>query len=209
MAGAPISVDLYMDEEAVLAAFARRWPQRKEKFRAVIRSRTERQRQSLRARRAKLDERLTARSGPEEVVPEPMVWSPLAEDHPVEPAAEFLRAAIERQRRDTSAREETARHLGRQLAQALEKNQTLRTQLQAEDRGGLLEQIYASSSRHGFALSEAAWQAIEQQATTDELRCLALLALIPEHEINFWHWRNHLLESPDLWSIRCAAHAGT
>ncbi len=130
-------------------------------------------------------------------------------DPPVEPAAEFLRTEIERQRRDTSAQEETARLLGQQLAQALEKNQTLRTQLQAEDRGGLLEQIYASSARHGFALSEAAWQAIEQQATTDELRCLALLALIPEHEIHFWHWRNHLLESPDLWSILCEAKAGT
>ncbi|MCI0460445.1 MAG: hypothetical protein L0Z62_26120 [Gemmataceae bacterium] len=209
MAGAPIMVDLSMDEEAVLAAFARRWPERQEKFRAVIRSCTERQRQSLRAWRAKLDERLTAGSSPEEVVPEPTAWSPLAEDHPVEPAAEFLRAEIERQRRDTSAREEVARLLGQQLAQALEKNQTLRTQLQAEGRGGLLEQIYASSSQHGFALSEAAWQAIERQATMGELRCLALLALIPEHEINFWHWRNHVLESPDLWPILCEAHAGT
>jgi hypothetical protein len=91
----------------------------------------------------------------------------------------------------------------------MKKNQTLGTQFKAEDREGLLEQIYASSSRHGFALSEAAWQAIEQQATAEELRCLALLALIPEHEIDFWHWRNHLLESPDLWPVLCEAHAGT
>src|SRR5207247_2024857 len=108
-----------------------------------------------------------------------------------------------------NAREEVTRLIGQQMAQALKKNQTLRTQLQAKDRKDLLEQIYASSARHGFALSEVAWRAIEQQANAEELRCLTVLALLPEHEINFWHWRNHLLESPDLWPILCEGHAGS
>jgi hypothetical protein len=35
-----------------------------------------------------------------------------------------------------------------------------------------------------------------------------MLALSPEHEINFWRWRNHVLEFPDLWPILAAALAG-
>lgn len=209
LAGAPIIVDLYLDEEAVLAEFARRWPERKERFREIIRSRTERQCQSLLEWRTKLDALRTAPPDPDGFVAEPTAWSPLEEENPWEPAAEFIRAEIERQRRDTNAREEIARLLGQQMAQALKKNQTLGIQLKAKHREGLLEQIYASSSRHGFALSEAAWQAIEQQATVEELRCLAILALIPEREINFWHWRNHILESPDLWPMLCDGHTGT
>jgi hypothetical protein len=209
LAGTPILVDLFLDEEAVLAEFARRWPERTERFRELIRSHTERQRQALRVWQTSLDEVRTAPPNVQGTVPEPTAWSPRADDLPGEPAAEFIRAEIERQRRDTSAREEVARLLGQQLAQALKTNRALRTQPHAEDREGLLEQIYASSSRHGFALSAAAWQAIEEQATAEELRCLALLALIPEHESNFWHWRNHVLESPDLWSLLCDPYAGT
>ncbi len=68
--------------------------------------------------------------------------------------------------------------------------------------------IGAESAQHDFALSEAAWEAIEQQATTKQLRRLTLLALIGEHEINFWNWRIRLLESPDRWPLLTDREAG-
>jgi hypothetical protein len=178
------------------------------RFREVLHSVTARQRQALAEWRARREQWLASRSAPEGNAPRPAVWSSPGAGSPGGPAAAFLRAEIERQRRATEGREEVARHFGRRMGQVLKQHQSLRTQLEATDRNDLLEQVNVASSRNGFALSEAAWQALDEQATTKDLRAITMLALLPEHEINFWHWRNHVLESPDLWPILATALAG-
>jgi hypothetical protein len=65
------------------------------------------------------------------------------------------------------------------------------------------EILHAETERQRRFL--ASWQALEQQASAEQLRCLTVLALIPEPEIRFWEWRLHLLESPDLWPLLCEA----
>jgi hypothetical protein len=121
------------------------------------------------------------------------------------PAAEFLREEIQRQRQSTRSRIGLAEQMGEMIRDGPAANVTIRESLLRADREKLLDQISLASSQHGFALTEAAWRSIAQDAKLDELRCLAVLALLNLREESFCQWRRHVLHSPDLWPVLAAA----
>jgi hypothetical protein len=206
LSGKPVACSLHVDEETILDEFTTRWPELAGRFRELLQQRTAKTRARLEEGRVQLDKRLAA-STAEALEQGAGPFSALADagvDY--DPAAEFLYAEIARQRHEPLGLGEFARQVGEQMRAALECDHAFRQELEAGSRAQLLQQISLASREHGIALRESAWQALDQ-ATTDELRYLTMLALIPEREVHFWDGRNHLLETPGLWSVLTGAEA--
>ena len=95
---------------------------------------------------------------------------------------------------------ERARELGEIIRVGLTKNETFRQELDVCGRGKMLQQISHGSRAQGFALRESSWEALNQ-ATTEELRHLTVLALMPVSESGFCEVRHQVLETPEFWPM--------
>lgn len=206
LSGKPVVCSLYVNEQTILAEFTARWPEQAGRFRDLLQHCTAKTRVQLEEARARLDKRLAA-SPVEEDEENTGSFTALADTGvDYDPTAEFLYAEIARQRHNLRGLVEFARQVGEQMRAGLERNPAFRRDLEASGRAELIRQISLASAEHGFALRESAWQGLVQ-ATTDELRYLTMLALIPEREVNFWDGRNHLLEAPELWPVLAGTEA--
>jgi hypothetical protein len=205
--GKPVACGLYVEEETIAAEFAARWPDQAGRLRERLQERTARTREKLDETRAALDERLATMDAaePDE---EAEAFSPTTEDSTAyQVAAEFLHAEIARQRRKPARMQEFACQLGQEMRASLVKNHAFRRDLDASSREQMLQQISLGSRARGFALRESAWEKLNQ-ATTEELRHLMMLALLPASESSFCEARVHLLETPDLWPVRVGKESG-
>jgi hypothetical protein len=195
--GKPVACNLYAEDETIAAEFAARWPEQAERFRERLQERIAKSRVMFDQARAALDKRLAALDA-EERDEETEEFSPAMEGGTAyEPAAEFLYTEIARQRRKPAGMQEFARQLGGALRASLANDDDFRHKLDNSTREQLLQYVSLGSRARGFALRKSAWEKLEQ-ATTEELHHLLMVALHPESESSFCEARVHLLETPDL-----------
>jgi uncharacterized coiled-coil DUF342 family protein len=198
MSGMPTAVDWYLDEEQLLAEFVRRWPEREKELAHALQESLE-EVHSLGEQLRQVTERLEELA--DELSKTEPVWETSAEGQDFQPAAEFLRAEILRQRESFADLEGTVRELGRQLRPALRKNDELRKSLESGDRRKTLNHLYHASFDNGIELPEEIWQKIDRLRDLEVLHILLLLMMSPQREMGFWRCRQRLLESPDLWPL--------
>ncbi|MFW6106612.1 MAG: hypothetical protein ACOC8H_00465, partial [bacterium] len=198
MSGMPEVVEWFMDEDALLAEFVRRWPRRERDLARTLEEALERVRGFREQSRQVLEEL-------EELVDDPgqqeQTREPPADDGDFEPAATFILTEILRQRESEPDLEDTVRELGRQMGNLLRANDELRESLEDNDRRGTLDRIYFASFDNGIALSEDVWLEIGSVRDVHMLHVLLLLVMCPEREKSFCRCRQRLLESPDLWRL--------
>jgi hypothetical protein len=199
MAGKPTTLEFRLDEAELLAEFTSRWPERESTFRDLIHRRTEKCRQLVRASQQMLERHVAADSRGTDN-PTARTGGDARAEQGDDPS-EFIHLEIRRQRWDPHGAEQAARQLGQRLRIGFDEVPELRQTVAGFDRQRLTDKLYAVSGQHAIVLTQRAWRAIEQDATLEQLRCLTVLALIPEREITFCKWRRHLLESPDLWPV--------
>lgn len=201
MSGMPETVAWFMDEKALLAEFVRRWPERERALTRTWKARLKKVRRFCEQGRHAI-ERLEGMA--EELGAQAETWEPLADGGGDEPAAEFLRTEMLRQRGAAPGWEDAVRELGRQMQTALRANSQLRKSLERGDRPGTLERIYCASFDNGIALPEHVWREIDTLQDLNVLHALLLLVMCAERESSFCRCRQRLLEAPNLWPLLVA-----
>jgi hypothetical protein len=106
MSGMPTAVDWYLDEEQLLAEFVRRWPEREKELAHALQESLE-EVHSLGEQLRQVTERLEELA--DELSKTEPVWETSTEGQDFQPAAEFLRAEILRQRESFADLEGTVR----------------------------------------------------------------------------------------------------
>lgn len=194
LAGAPVVIDAYLDQESLLAPFSRNWPHRTEEFRTLIHDQTEKTWAIAERTNSQLAE-MKAERLTKPVTPRTMerVQLDLLE---VVPEAEFILHEIRMQRFNDVNREELARGWGAQFRLAMQDSSWDNFAMSSPSE--LLEWITRASRRNNLILTESAWNAIDA-ASHNELKLLLILAGLSDREISRRIWQIHLLESPDLW----------
>jgi hypothetical protein len=70
-----------------------------------------------------------------------------------------------------------------------------------KDKKSILKEIYISSEKRGFSITEQAWKSIDNENDIEILEGIWYYFSLSEREINFWAIRNHFLENSKYWNF--------
>nr|VFK52386.1 MAG: hypothetical protein BECKTUN1418F_GA0071002_10082 [Candidatus Kentron sp. TUN]VFK52899.1 MAG: hypothetical protein BECKTUN1418E_GA0071001_10112 [Candidatus Kentron sp. TUN] len=106
-------------------------------------------------------------------------------------AQAYIMKQVDRQTERFAEEVESIKHIGKKLQWLITEISTL---LEGQNREHYLRGIYDATVQNGFALRETAWAAIDQEENVEILKSLFALSMIDNKEMQFWHWRIHILD---------------